>query len=72
VRGHYLQTIGTSGYNIVNGDTVDHTARLVEKNRDIEGIYEEKLHKFYENLKIKPPSLEESQNMSPRKPFKYH
>ncbi len=67
-----MQTIGTSGYNIVNGDTVDHTARLVEKNRDIEGIYEEKLHKFYENLKIKPPSLEESQNMSPRKPFKYH
>ena len=67
-----MQTMGTSGYNIVNGETVDHTARLVEKNREIEGIYEEKLHKFYEGLKIRPPSLEESQKMSPRKGFKYH
>jgi hypothetical protein len=32
--------MGTSGYNILNGATIDHTSRLLEKNKAIEGIYE--------------------------------
>lgn len=33
VRGHHIQTMGTSGYNILNGVTIDHTSRLVEHNK---------------------------------------
>ncbi len=42
-----MQTMGTSGYNILNGATIDHTSKLLEKNKDLEGYYSQKLEKFY-------------------------
>ena len=46
---------------------------LLEKNKEISAQYEARLEKFYNNLKVRAPSFEESQNISPRKGlFKYH
>jgi hypothetical protein len=64
--------MGNSGYNVINGKTVDHIGTILNKNENIKPIYEEKLEKFYSSYKIQAQSPEEFDKASPgKKVFRY-
>jgi len=44
LRGYRMESMGTSGFNTINGSFIDNTSTLVAKNKDIEGIYFEFIH----------------------------
>lgn len=52
VRAHRLQTWGTSGYNIINGQRNLAVQQLVPQ--DNYGVFQNKLSGFYEKFRIKP------------------
>jgi hypothetical protein len=51
-RAHYLQTLGNSGYNIINGRSSIDFSKIVpvEKNK----AFEEKLFQLYSKFKLNP------------------
>lgn len=52
VRAHKLQTMGTSGYNIINGQRHLSVEDMVPS--DNYGIFQSKLSHYYERFRIKP------------------
>jgi len=52
VRAHKLQTWGTSGYNIINGQRNLTVEEMVPK--DNYGMFHSKLSHYYEKFRIRP------------------
>lgn len=52
VRAHKLQTWGTSGYNIINGQRNLTVEEMVPK--DNYGMFHSKLSQYYEKFRIRP------------------
>jgi hypothetical protein len=55
VRTHHLQTCGSSGYNIINGQSSLSVEQMV--GNDNLPIFQQKLSQYYEKFRIKPTDL---------------
>ena len=55
VRAHKLQTYGTSGYNIINGQKNMTVEEMVSS--DSYGTFHHKLSNYYQKFRIKPDDL---------------
>ena len=52
IRAHNLQTQGTSGYNLINGQASLHVEDYLPK--DTHPIFEQKLSEFYSKYRLDP------------------
>lgn len=52
VRSHHLQTCGTSGYNIINGQASMPVEQLMQPQQL--PIFQQKLSQYYEKFRIRP------------------
>lgn len=54
VRGHFLHTIGNSGYNIITGKcSIDFEKYIPPQKHE---AFEQKINQFYSRYKINPES----------------
>lgn len=52
VRAHHLTTCGTSGYNLINGQSSHTVDELVPNNSH--AMFEQKLSKYYSQFRLDP------------------
>jgi hypothetical protein len=52
VRSHHLQTCGTSGYNIINGQASMPVEQLMQPQQL--PVFQQKLSQYYEKFRIRP------------------